>query len=150
MKRRIIFGIFLMLFGTLSISAQAAEDSNLYQEIMKMDSVYFQAYNECDMKEQAVLYDENIEFYHDTGGLQTDKEALLQSIQDNICGKVTRELVANSIEVHPIPGFGAVELGKHRFFNNQEPDAESRASRFIIIWKQNENNWKISRVISLH
>ncbi|WP_222984544.1 nuclear transport factor 2 family protein [Flagellimonas meishanensis] len=149
MGKLLIIGIFLTM-GMLSLSAQVSKDSKLYQEIVKMDQIYFGAYNECDMAKQAELYDEDIEFYHDSGGLETNKVALLQSIEDNICGKVTRALVPNSIEVHPIPGLGAVEIGKHSFFNNQEPDAKSDASKFIIIWKQNENNWKISRVISLH
>lgn len=132
------------------ILSEMEEDESLYATIVKMDSIYFTAYNNCDMEKQAELYAEDLEFYHDRGGLSTSKKDILESIEKNICGKVTRELVPGSIEVHGINGFGAVEIGMHKFHNNQEPDAISKASKFITIWKQVGSNWKISRVISLH
>jgi hypothetical protein len=130
--------------------ADPIEDTMLYDVIVKMDSIYFTAYNNCDMETQAKLYDEDLEFYHDKGGLSTSKKEILESLEKNICGKVTRELVEGSIEVYPIAGFGAVEIGMHKFHNNQEPDAISNPSKFITIWKQVGESWKISRVISLH
>lgn len=126
------------------------EDSELYSTIVKMDSIYFTAYNNCDMATQSALFAEDLEFYHDKGGLATSKQDILKSIENNICGKVKRELVKGSIEVYPIKGFGAVEIGMHKFYNNQEPDAISLPSKFITIWKQEGETWKMSRVISLH
>ena len=140
----------LALIATTSVWSQVDKDSELHKTILELDGKMFDAYNNCDIETQASLMDEDLEFYHDMAGLATSKQDILTSIEKNICGKVTRTLVENSVEVHKIEGYGAVELGMHRFFNNQEPDAESKASRFIIIWKQNENNWKVSRVISLH
>jgi len=75
------------------------ESKELYNTIVHMDSVYFNAYNTCDMDKQAAIYADSIEFYHDKGGLQTSKQALLDAIKKNICGKVTRQLVPGSIEV---------------------------------------------------
>lgn len=126
------------------------EDTTLYDAIVEMDKTYFTAYNNCDMATQAEIYDEDLEFYHDKGGLATSKKEILESLEKNICGKVTRELVEGSIEVYPIAGFGAVEIGMHKFFNNQEPDAISKPSKFITIWKKVGESYKISRVISLH
>ena len=140
----------LALIATTSVWSQVDTDSELHKTILELDGKMFDAYNNCDIETQASLMDEDLEFYHDMAGLATSKQDILTSIEKNICGKVTRTLVEGSVEVHKIEGYGAVELGMHRFFNNQEPDAESKASRFIIIWKQNENNWKVSRVISLH
>lgn len=132
------------------ILGQIQEENELYRTILEMDRIYFTAYNNCDMKKQAALYDEDLEFYHDKGGLVTSKKEILKSLEKNICGKVTRELVVGSIEVYPIPGFGAVQMGMHKFHNNQEPNAVSVASKFITIWKQDDDTWKITRVISLH
>ncbi|MBL7471423.1 nuclear transport factor 2 family protein [Robertkochia sp. 1368] len=115
-----------------------------------MDSLYFKAYNECDMDTQADFYHEDIEFYHDSGGLVTDKQALLKSIEENICGKVSRELLEGSIEVSAIPGFGAVAIGKHSFINHMEGDSKSEPSKFVVVWKDTPEGWKIYRVISLH
>lgn len=142
--------IFLGLAISMMANAQVAKDSDLYKAVVALDQAYFTAYNECDMATQAAMYSENLEFYHDMGGLSTSKEGILKSIEENICGKVTRELVKGSVEVHEIPGFGAIEIGMHKFYNNQEPNAESKPSRFITIWKNEDSNWKISRVISLH
>lgn len=142
--------LVLILSGSFTASAQVAEDSELYKKVVALDKELFDAYNNCDMETQARLMDEDLEFYHDMGGLATSKTEVLQGIEKNICGKVSRSLVPGSIEVHEIPGFGAVELGMHQFFNNQEPDAESKPSRFITIWKQTDAQWTVTRVISLH
>jgi len=125
-------------------------DIKLHNEIVKMDAKYFNAYNTCDMQTQADLYDENIEFFHDKGGLATDKKELLKALKKNICNKVTRTLIKGSIEVYPIKDYGTIEIGYHKFFNKEEPNAKSIPSKFIVVWKKNKNDWKITKVISLH
>jgi len=125
-------------------------DIKLHNEIVKMDATYFNAYNTCDMETQADLYDENIEFFHDKGGLATDKKELLKALKENICNKVTRTLIKGSIEVYPIKDYGAIQIGYHKFFNKEEPNAKYVPSKFIMVWKKEDNNWKITKVISLH
>lgn len=127
-----------------------ASNLELHKEIVKMDSIYFTAYNTCDMKTQEALYDENIEFFHDKGGLSTDKKGLLKSLKENICNKVTRTLIKGSVEVYPINNYGAIQIGYHKFFNKQEPNAKSVPSKFIVVWKKDNENWKMTKVISLH
>lgn len=123
---------------------------DLHNQIVKMDAIYFTAYNNCDLETQADLYDENIEFFHDKGGLSTDKNGLLKALKENICNKVTRTLIKGSIEVYPIKDYGAIEIGYHKFFNKEEPNAKSIPSKFIMVWKKEKNTWKITKVISLH
>lgn len=128
-----------------------AKDMALHKEIVKMDSIYFNAYNTCDMKTQEALIDEDLEFFHDNGGLSTSKKDILISLKNNICDKVTRTLIKGSVEVYPIPNYGAIQMGYHKFFNEQEPNAKSVPSKFVTIWKKgNNNSWTITRVISLH
>lgn len=127
------------------------ENQQLYDAITAMDSTFFDAYNNCDMNKQAAIYADALEFYHDQGGLMTSKQEVLDGTKKNICGKVTRELVAGSIEVYPIKGFGAVEIGLHTFHNNQEPaGTPSKTSKFIIMWQLTNEKWRIAKVISLH
>jgi ketosteroid isomerase-like protein len=128
----------------------AAEPKELYDTIVRMDSLYFDTYNNCRLETMAAMTSDTLEFYHDRGGLMTSKTAYLESIKKNICGKVTRELMPGSIEVYPIHGWGAVEIGYHRFHNNQEPDAPWRASKFIILWHKKGDKWEVARVVSLH
>ncbi|WP_347173944.1 nuclear transport factor 2 family protein [Polaribacter uvawellassae] len=123
---------------------------DLHNQIVKMDAKYFTAYNTCDMETQAELYDENIEFFHDKGGLSTDKNGLLKALKENICNKVTRTLIKGSIEVYPIKDYGAIQIGYHKFYNKKEPNAKSTPSKFIMVWKKEKNSWKITKVISLH
>ncbi len=141
--------IILFLIAT-AVTAQTSGKEKLKDVIARMDSLYFSAYNTCDMKKQAEMYSENLEFYHDKGGLSTSKQEILESIEKNICGKVTRELIAGSMEVYPIKDYGAVEIGLHKFHNNQEPEAISEPGKFIMIWQKTDADWKITRVISLH
>ena len=115
-----------------------------------MDRIFFNTYNNCDLEKQASIYADDIEFYHDKGGLMTSKTAVLEATKRNIYGKVTRELIKYKSEVYPINNFGAIQIGYHKFYNNQEPNAESKPSKFITVWQNKTGNWKIAKVISLH
>lgn len=128
------------------------EDQQLYETIVKLDSIFFAAYNTCstNLDKYGAFFSDNIEFYHDKGGLMTSKQDIIDATKRNICGKVTRELVQGSIEVYPIKGYGAVEIGLHQFHNNQEPDARSTPGRFMIVWEHKNDAWQITRVVSLH
>ena len=61
-----------------------------------------------------------------------------------------RELLKGSIEVYPIPNYGAVQMGAHRFYNHQEKTGPSRFSKFVHLWHRENGMWKLARVISLH
>ena len=140
-----IFTLFLC-FTFFSGHAQSTE---LYKTVVALDSSFFHAYNDCDIAKQAEFYSDSIEFFHDKSGLQTSKKKILEDTKAYICGKVTRKLVEGSIEVSPIPGYGAVEIGSHSFYNRSE-HTTSKASKFVIVWKNNNGKWNITKVISLH
>jgi ketosteroid isomerase-like protein len=155
----ILKALFAVAFFFYSLMTAAQVDEipvyksiniDLYNDIIKMDSIYFTAYNSCDLKTQSSIYADDIEFFHDKGGLLTDKNVLLKSLEENICNKVTRTLIEGSVEVHPIKGYGAIQIGYHKFLNKLAPDAESIPSKFIVVWKKEKENWKITKVISLH
>jgi hypothetical protein len=88
-----------------------------------------------------------LEFYHDKTGLALGRQALVDGIKNNICGKVTRELVAGSLEVYPIAKYGAVEIGIHRFHHPGHDDDVGEA-KFITLWQEKDGTWKITRAIS--
>lgn len=122
-----------------------------YNNIVYLDSLFFDAYNHCKIAVMDSLMSEDLEFYHDKGGFSNSKKETMDAVQKNICGKVTRELLKGSIEVYQINDYGAVEMGFHGFHNNQEKEpATTHFSRFIHIWRFNNNRWQITRVISLH
>ena len=126
-------------------------DKELYNNILEMDSIYFSAYNNCDMETQDSIYSENLEFYHDKNGLRTSKQDILTSIKNNICGKLRREVIKGSVEVYPINNFGAIQIGQHRFYNINYPNSPpTEPGKFILFWKNENNSWKIARVVSLN
>jgi len=140
-------------YNTYRITKNYKPDNlELYKEIVHVDSVFFRAYNTCDknLDTYASYFSEDIEFYHDQGGIMTSKSNIIAATKKNICGKVTRELVAGSIEVYPIKDFGAIEIGLHKFHNSVEPNAISKVGRFMVVWKSENKTWKIVRVVSLH
>ena len=150
--KKLLFILAVTAFLTINVNAQSEyvpDSPELYREIVKMDSIFFTAYNNCDIETQASFYSDTIEFYHDKGGLETSKKKILESIKNNVCGKVTRILVKGSIEVYPIAGYGAVEMGLHKFHNRVE-NSTSDPAKFVVIWRNRNNKWQITRVISLH
>lgn len=68
----------------------------------------------------------------DKGGLSSGRQALVEGVKNNICGKVTRELVPRTLEVYPIANYGAVEIGVHRFYHpdTRMPSLSARRSSF--------------------
>jgi hypothetical protein len=55
-------------------------------------------------------------------------------------------LVQGSIEVYPMTGYGAIQMGEHRFV---EAGAEtSTIAKFVHLWRQENGLWRISRVLS--
>jgi len=63
---------------------------------------------------------DDVEFYHDQGGVTLGKEKLTESVKKNICGKVTREL---DHEKHRPPKKGRVEIeiGKEKSRSKDPP-----------------------------
>jgi len=125
------------------------DDQALLDTIAGLDSIFFNAYNTCNLSKMKEMIASDVEFYHDRGGLQTSRDEVLGSTQKYICGKVTRELAKGSIEAYPIRDWGALQIGYHRFHNLAEGSA-SHYSKFITLWKRNNGQWQMQRVISLH
>lgn len=147
--KKISILLFMLFMTLLKTQAQQAPQDELYRKVVSLDSTFFHAYNTCDIETQRAFYNDTIEFYHDKDGLETSKEKLLADSKKYICGKVERILVPGSIEVSPVPGYGAIEIGQHQFHNLKE-NRVSHPSRFLIVWKNNNGKWTMTRVISLH
>ena len=142
--------LLVLLICLFLYNVSHAQSDELHKKIVQLDSAFFNAYNTCDIAKQEAFYSDTIEFFHDKTGLETSKKKILADTRKYVCGKVTRALVKGSIEVSPLPGYGAVELGTHMFHNNQEKDDVPHPSKFVIIWRNNNDKWTITKVISLH
>ena len=102
------------------------------------------------MQAEASFWSDDAEFYHDKEGLMVGGQQIVQAIKNNPCGKVKRELVPGTLEVYPLQGYGAVEIGTHRFLHPWEQDhGVVGEAKFIHIWQHKDGKWKITRVISV-
>jgi Domain of unknown function (DUF4440) len=112
-----------------------------------LDAALFDSYNKCDLDKFASFFVDDVEFYHDQGGVTLGKTTLTDSVKKNICGKVTRELV--SLKVFPMKGYGMLETGVHRFHHPGHEDTEGVGEgQFIHLWQFKDGAWKVTRVIS--
>jgi hypothetical protein len=119
----------------------------LDKAITSLDTALFDSYNRCDLEKFASLLADDVEFYHDQGGVTLGRANLTDSVRKNICGKVTRELV--SLQVYPMKGLGAVEIGVYRFHHPGHDDTEGIGeAKFIHLWRYKDGAWKVTRVIS--
>jgi len=150
---KILFLFPLLALCVVRADAQALESIKSQEELNKavtsLDAALFDSYNRCDLQKFASFFADDVEFYHDQGGVTLGKEKLTESVKNNICGKVTRELVPGSLQVHHMKGYGAVEMGVHRFHHPGHDDTEPVGEgKFIHLWQYKDGAWKITRVIS--
>jgi Domain of unknown function (DUF4440) len=149
----ILWLVPLLAVSLVRAEAQALESIQSQAELNKvvtaLDAALFDSYNHCDLEKFATFFTDDVEFYHDQGGVTLGKVKLTESVKQNICGKVTRELVPSSLQIYPMKGYGAVEMGVHRFHHPGHDDIEPVGEgKFIHLWQYKDGAWKITRVIS--
>lgn len=145
----------VVLGGMLTVTAagthaqeSAARDA-LVRTVAGLDTVFFDAFNACDLQALGGLVAEDLEFFHDNDGLSVGKQAFLDSTRKNICGKMRRDLVPGSLEVYRLGDYGALEMGVHRFHHPGRDDTEPVGEgKFVIIWQRSNGAWKMTRTIS--
>ncbi len=145
--------LLTMCGGTLRAQTfQALEDmksqADLDKTMAALDTALFDAYNHCDLVKFASFIADDIEFYHDQGGVTLGKQAFVDSIKKNICGTdMRRELVPGTLEAHHMKGYGAIEIGTHRFYHPKSNIGTGEA-RFVHLWQYKDGAWKITRALS--
>ena len=151
LKPLLLLPLFSLFLVQLDAQTQrtANPDDDLLRTIAALDTAVFDAYNRCDLEKLGSFFAEDLEFYHDQSGLTRSRQSLVEAVKNNICGKVTRELVPGTLEVYPLKGYGAVEIGVHRFHHPGHEDTEPVGeAKFIHVWQNKDGAWTITRVIS--
>jgi hypothetical protein len=152
MTMRRVFAVGLMsVCAVASLQAQTAKKVDasdpLFRAIAAQDAGIFDAYNKCELDKFGGYMAKDVEFYHDQTGLMVGRDAVVKATKENICGKVTRQLVAGSLEVYPLKNYGALEIGVHRFYHTGST-APQGEGKFIHLWQQKDGVWTLMRVIS--
>jgi ketosteroid isomerase-like protein len=146
--RRLFVLLMVIGCGVIGEAQAAPEPAPLLQTIKSLDAKLFDAYNHCDLETLGAMVSDDLEFYHDQTGLAVGKAPFLAAIKENICGKVQRELLPQTLEVYPMNNYGAVELGVHRFHHPAHPEDGMGDARFVMLWQNKDGGWKVTRVIS--
>lgn len=144
--------LILLTFFVGGAPPQALEDiksqAQLEKAIASLDAALFDAYNRCDLEKFRRFFAKDLEFYHDHDGVILGRERLIKNIAENICGgDVRRELVPGTLEAYRMAGYGAIQIGVHRFYHPKSKNPAGQG-RFINLWQYKDGTWKITRVFS--
>ena len=151
--------LILLAFAFLICTSAFAQSQNqrkvataqtaLFNKVASLDSSLFAAYNSKNLDLMKTYFTSDLEWYQDNGGL-IDFDKVFSNVQSifNRDYDLKRYLIKESLEVHPIESYGAIEIGKHQFKHIENGKLEIGTFKFLMIWKNDKGNWKISRVIS--
>lgn len=145
--RPLVAALVVTIGSALPAFADDAGNAALTALIAEKDAAMFAAFNSCDGEGFGAFLEEGLEFYHDNAGLSIGRAATVDAVNQNVCNNFTRQLVPGTLEVWSIPGYGAVESGLHAF-TNVGTDAPHGIARFLHIWHQDGDNWRVSRIVS--
>jgi hypothetical protein len=122
----------------------------LDKAISALDAKLFAAYNHCDLATFRSLVADDVEFYHDQGGLTLGGDQLTDSVKNNICtGDTQRVLVPGTLKIYYMKGYGAIEMGVHRFLHPKTEAVNGTGEgSFVHLWRYKDGAWKVTRVLS--
>lgn len=145
--------------ANVRLTPAAAATSELVAAVTAADTALFAAvFDTCDIDALAAMVTDDMEFFHDKHGQTARSGAeFIDSIRAKCDGQrdgsnflSRRELVHASLETWPLPGYGALQSGEHRFYALAEgqPDRLVETGRFTHVWKNEEGRWRLARVLS--
>ncbi len=151
--------LLLIVFISINAFSQVNKNSKTFIEIKNVDSLLFEeGFNKCRLDIVENLISNNLEFYHDVGGIQ-NKEQFLKALKDNICPtnnnqKPIRKLVSETMEVFELKNngilYGAIQNASHEFYI-QQPNKElyvTGIAKFSHLWLLENNQWKLKTSFS--
>jgi len=151
-----IFTLFILISPFQILSAQNNEA--LIKEAIKSDSLFWTAYNKCNVSEMMRFIPNDVEFYHDKGGITKGASNLEITFQRNLCGnkdfRLRREAIDKTVQNFPMKKddklYGLIISGDHYFYINETGKKEFRdgLAKFTDLWILENGAWKMSRVLS--
>ena len=121
----------------------------LSDTIAQLDKAMFEAFNSQDLEKLLSFFSTDLEFFHDLGGLTRYADNKTAFEQNFKSGKnIRRSLVESSLEVYPVPNYGAIQVGEHTFCHPENGEMVCGTFKFVHVWQRVGDVWKISRVVS--
>jgi len=145
--------------AAINLTPGAKARPGLHEEILKADAEFFRAFfDTCDIETVRRYVADDFEMFHDKDGRVSTSGAEFVKITQDKCKRQeegtdflsTRKLVPETMKAYPINNYGAIETGTHRFYavKKGEPDRLTETSQFTHLWKEENGQWRLARVLS--
>jgi len=132
---------------------------DLRNAVAAADAALFKTFfEECEPAKLDAMLTPDFEMYHDREGMVARDSKSFVSGYAKTCTAAKapdawrhrRELVAASLNVEPVPGFGAIEEGDHVFYERKGDGPEKLVGRahFVQLWQLTPSGWRLARVFS--
>lgn len=146
---RAMRGLAVAAFVLCSGAALAEEPTRaeLTRQVEALDKEFFDAFNNCKIDKIAGMVAEDLEFFHDKNGLMRSRQAFLDAVKRNVCGKFRREPIAGTMAVYPLEHFGAIQMGDHKFCPTGSNRCEGKG-KYVNVWQRKGERWEMMRVLS--
>lgn len=135
--------------------AGAQQDAGTHEAaVLAADRSFWSAYNACDLEGMTTYFTDDLEFYHDKGGLSSGRAELVQKTREGMCKpggvRLRREAVPGSVHFYPIAGYGGILSGEHVFYVKEpgKPEYLDGQARFTHVWQRAAGTWQMRRVLS--
>lgn len=137
--------------GNTSSEGDGLRSGELFDELARLDRIMFDAsFASCDADKANAIFTDDVEFYHDQAGFSAGEQVRenTRQLTSSCPGThgVTRSIVPGSLRVYPIEGYGAVQVGVHRF--DERGVATSTLAEFVHLWHFDNGEWRLARVLS--
>ena len=142
-------GLLAIGHGGVVSPASQADVAALTTEIQKQDAAFFGAFNAHDLESMMAFFAADVEFYHDKDGRQSfdQLKAGFQTLFSRNDG-IRRDLVPGTLRVYPVPNYGAIETGSHKFCHVERGKDECGAFQFVLVWQKQDGRWRVTRALS--
>lgn len=150
----------LSLFAAAATTIALPEGQALTESVRAADDNFFTLYFDarCHPAEIRAMLADDFEMYHDKGGVvATNADEFMLDYEKSCAARAPadawrsrRELVPETLMVDPVPGFGAIEDGEHRFYERRGDGPERLAgiAHFTQLWVKTDSGWRLKRVFS--
>lgn len=141
-----------------SVALAQVTNENWETSLRQFDSEYWKAFNACEVQKQTRMNAEDLEFYHDIGGVMRGRASFAETTAKNICGRsdwrLRRAEVPGTVKLYPLRRngeiYGAVISGEHYFYhtNKGQPETLEGKARFTHTLLLKDGEWQVARVLS--
>jgi hypothetical protein len=152
----------MLLAVSLALAAAAVElpkGAELDRAIAARDAELFHlVFEECDPPRLRTMVDPGFEMFHDKDGFVArsgedfiaDYAKSCEEKKAPDAWRSRREIVAGTMRVYPVRGYGAIEEADHVFYERQGDGPEKLVGKahLVHVWALSEQGWRIARALS--